>query len=270
MLASSRVDSGYKIVEKSLKTTTLIVLLFGAAVAFLSARDRQPELMDQHGLDAKSHSHALKGLRAANALSRVSQAIWRGLREELAAPDWPRSVKILDIAAGGGDVVIGLAKLGRRHGVEMEVHGCDISPTAVDYAQRAAADAGLNCATFSCLNALVDALPRDYDVVMSTLFLHHLSECDASQLLRRMAQATRRCILISDLRRSRMGYCYAWAGARLLTRSPIVHTDGPLSVRAAFTTEEMRRIAAGAGLHGARFTNHWPERYLMRWTKAST
>lgn len=236
----------------------------------LSVRDRQPERMDEQGLDARSHWHALDGLRKANRVSRIPQAIWRGLHEMFTSTDWPRPVKVLDIAAGGGDVVIGLAQLGQRRGMPMEVHGCDISPTAVAYARRAAADAGLHRATFSCRNALTDPLPQDCDVVMSSLFLHHLSDLDAVHLLRRMAQATRRCVVVSDLRRSRLGYCYAWIGARFLTRSPIVHTDGPLSVRAAFTTEEMRKLAEKAGLHGARFHNHWPERFLLLWTKAST
>ena len=95
----------------------------------------------------------------------------------------------------------------------METHGCDINPTAVDYAQRAAERAGITCAKFFRLNALVDRLPDDYDVVMCTLFLHHLTDADARELLRRMAQAARRCVLVDDLRRNRLGYFFAWAGA---------------------------------------------------------
>ena len=35
---------------------------------------------------------------------------------------------------------------------------------------------------------------------------------------------------------------------KVLTRSPIVHVDGPRSVAAAFTVEEVRRLAGQAGL----------------------
>ena len=115
--------------------------------------------------------------------------------------------------------------------------------------------------------SLVDPLPEEYDVLMSTLFFHHLGNDDAKQVLSRMAKSARRCVLIDDLCRSRLGYLYAWVGGRLLTRSPIVHTDGPLSVSAAFTISEFRQLAQDAGLMEARFKRHWPQRFLMSWKK---
>ena len=58
-----------------------------------------------------------------------------------------------------------------------------------------------------------------------------------------------------------------WLGVRLLTRSPVVRVDGPLSVRAAFRAEEIGAMADSAGLDGARLTSHWPQRLLLHWTK---
>ena len=143
-----------------------------------------------------------------------------------------------------------------------------MNATAVEFAQRAARRARLSNTRFVPLNVLTEPLPRDYDVVMSTLFFHHLSNGEACDLLRRMADCTSGCVLVDDLRRNRLGYTFAWAGVRLLTRSSIVHTDGPLSVRSAFTILEMSQLAQEAGLMGARFQRHWPERFLMSWRKA--
>ncbi len=235
---------------------------------FLTERDRQPELMDQPGLDSETHRRALAALGTTNSVSRTSQVIWRGIMDECRRPEGGRPLRILDIAAGGGDVVLGITKLAARHGVAIETHGCDINPTAVEYARKSAAQAAIASAKFFQLNALVDRLPEEYDVLMATLFLHHLTNDDAKQLLQRMAQATRRCVLIDDLCRNRLGYIYAWVGGRLLTRSHIVHTDGPLSVRAAFTVAEFRQLAHDAGLPGARFRRHWPQRFLMTWKKS--
>lgn len=234
---------------------------------FLAQRDRQPELMDQPGLDRETHRRALDGLRAANAISRTSQVIWRGIRESGIVPDNGRPLRMLDIATGGGDVVMGIARLAARHGVAMEAHGCDINATAVEYAQSVANQARLSGTKFFQLNALVDLLPDEYDVFMSTLFFHHLGNEDAKQLLGRMAKSARRCILVDDLCRSPLGYFYAWAGGRLLTRSHIVHADGPLSVSAAFTIPEFRRLAQDSGLSAAQFRRHWPQRFLMSWKK---
>ncbi len=234
---------------------------------FLAQRDRQPEMMDQPGLDADAHHSALDGLRAANSISRTARVIWRSMMHASIRLGDGSPLRILDIAAGGGDVMIGIAKMAARRGVAIEAYGCDINSTAIEHAGNAAKRAQITNAKFFQLNALIDPLPEAYDVLMCTLFLHHLSEADARDLLRRMAYATKQCVLIDDLQRTRLGYYYAWAGGRLMTRSRIVHTDGPLSVRAAFTIPEVRQLACDAGLPDARFRRHWPQRFVMTWKK---
>ena len=171
------------------------------------------------------------------------------------------------LRSGGGDVVLGVAKLAVRHGVAVETHGCDINSTAVEFAQSVANQAELSGTKFFQLNVLVDPLPEDYDVLMSTLFFHHLGNDDAKNLLGHMAKSAKSCVLVDDLCRNRLGYLYAWVGGRLLTRSHIVHADGPLSVRAAYTIAEFRRLAQDAGLRDAQFRRHWPQRFLMSWKK---
>jgi 2-polyprenyl-3-methyl-5-hydroxy-6-metoxy-1,4-benzoquinol methylase len=112
-------------------------------------------------------------------------------------------------------------------------------------------------------------LPDGYDVITCSLFLHHLEEFDAESMLRSMASAATQMIVASDLRRTRLGYAMALVASRLLTRSPIVRVDGPLSVAAAFTIEEAQALAARAGLAGTTISRRWPQRYLLVWRKPS-
>jgi len=74
-------------------------------------------------------------------------------------------------------------------------------------------------------------------------------------------------VVVSDLRRTRLGYAMACVACRLLTRYPIVRVDGPLSVAAAFTIEEARDLAARAGLTGTKISPRWPQRYLLVWRR---
>lgn len=234
----------------------------------LEQRDRLPELMDQPGLDEHIHHEALRALGRTNAFSRVGSSLWRGLLE-LGAPWGTEPVRVLDIASGGGDNLRRLAKLARHRGVAFEAQGCDISPAAVAYAQEVTRNANIQNIHFACLDALDDSLPPDFDVIICTLFLHHLTDSDVVDVLQRMAVAARRGVLVDDLVRTRFGYALAWAGGRLLTRSPIVHTDGPLSVRASFTLDEFRALAERAGLRNATVRRHWPQRFLFAWRKPS-
>jgi hypothetical protein len=83
-----------------------------------------------------------------------------------------------------------------------------------------------------------------------------------------MADAAEHAVLLTDLERSRPGLLLAWAGSRVLTRSPVVHFDAVASVRGAFTLDEARAIADSAGLAGARFERTWPARWRMCWRRA--
>ena len=158
-----------------------------------------------------------------------------------------------------------VARRAGRHGVEVDLCGCDVSAVALDRA-RARAE-GLKATRFMVLDVLREEMPGPYDVVCSSLFLHHLSREEAVALLRAMASASGRLLLVQDLRRSRLGYVFAWLGLRVLTTSDVARFDGPVSVRAAYTLEEARGLAADAGLEGAAVRGCWPQRFAIRWAK---
>ncbi len=72
---------------------------------------------------------------------------------------------------------------------------------------------------------------------------------------------------MTDLVRGALGYATAYVGTRVLSRSPVVHVDGPRSVRAAFTIEEARLLAEGAGLVDARVDPAFPYRWRLSWSR---
>jgi SAM-dependent methyltransferase len=217
--------------------------------------------MDDPSLDPALHTGALKGLERINAVSATARALWGPLRRLAAG----RPLRVLDVASGAGDVAIGLRRRARAEGLAIEVAGCDVSPRAVAHARSRAADHGADVEFFPC-DVLKDPFPRGYDVHVCTLFLHHLREGEAVELLRRMSSA--RALLVSDLVRGRAGYWAARLGTRLLTRSSIVHDDARTSVEGAFTRAELHALAGAAGLEGARIRGHWPFRMLLEWSRA--
>jgi 2-polyprenyl-3-methyl-5-hydroxy-6-metoxy-1,4-benzoquinol methylase len=234
-----------------------------AFLATLAKRDRQPEIMDQPELERSRHQSALRGLARINRFSFSDLILWRPI-ERLARRRPQASLRVLDIASGGGDVLVRLRRRALRAGLPIEFSGTDISETAVDCARALARREGVDVQFFR-LDALHDALPAGYDILTSSLFLHHLETPQAINLLRKMKETARSMVLINDLIRSRSGYLLAWVGTRVLSRSPVVHVDGPLSVRAAFTIAEVRHLADEAGLHEAAIGWRWPFRFLLEW-----
>ncbi|MFO7692310.1 MAG: methyltransferase domain-containing protein [Vicinamibacterales bacterium] len=222
----------------------------------------QPEMMDQPDLDVRRHIHALDALGRANAVSRTAAAIWPAIRAA-AHETTERPLRVLDIACGGGHVLLSLARRALRERIEVAWVGWDMSPVAIDYARTLATRRGVEGVRFVPVDALRAPIPAGIDVVVCTLFLHHLPDADAVALLGRLARAARRAVVVSDLRRTLLGTAFTWIGGRLLSRSEVFRVDGMRSVAAAFTLQEARELAGRAGLSGARITRVWPQRWLL-------
>lgn len=233
--------------------------------SMLLSRVVVPELMDDAELPRRAHEQALAGLSRLNSWSRSYSGLWAALRNE-AQLVTPRPLRVLDVATGSGDIPIQLALRARRTGVNLSLAACDISATALESAQRRATKNNVVLETFSC-DATNEPLPLGYDVVMTSLFLHHLSEPTALGLLQSMAAAASRVVLVNDLERSRLNLCLVTLASRLLSRSAVVHFDAPTSVRAAFTIPEVQALAARAGLANAVVMPHVPCRWLLSWRK---
>ena len=107
----------------------------------LSRRHRQPGDHGRSRLAAGAGRQTLKGLEIVNTVTGSSRLMWPDLKAAARShPDRP--LRVLDVACGGGDVLIALWHKGHRAELEFELVGCDLSPEAVRYASDAAAKTG--------------------------------------------------------------------------------------------------------------------------------
>ncbi|AMV38454.1 hypothetical protein VT85_13545 [Planctomyces sp. SH-PL62] len=220
--------------------------------------------MDQPGLDPAEHRRALDALRRVNWFSVGTRAVWpriRSYHREHRRDDPSRPIRLLDVATGGGDFPVRLARLARREGLNLEISGCDMSEFAVEHATQYARRSGVEV-NFFARDVLTQPLPEGFDILTSSLFLHHLDEPEAIGLLAAMRTAGD-LVLIDDLERSRAGWVLAYAGIRLLSRSSVAHVDGPLSVEGAYTRDEARELASKAGWTRTQVIPRWPCRFLL-------
>jgi 2-polyprenyl-3-methyl-5-hydroxy-6-metoxy-1,4-benzoquinol methylase len=231
----------------------------------LKERRCQPEIMDDPALEPTRHMQALRALSRINWISASDRILWNSLAP-MARLDPGRTLRVLDVATGGGDVPIRLWRRARRAGLKLDIHGGDISPTAVAVARQKAEAAGADV-TFFRLD-IHDDIPAGFDVLTCSLFLHHLAEAEALALLSQLRRAAGRMVLINDLRRCRLGFLLAWLATRILTTSAVARVDGPRSVEAAFTLAEVRALADRAGMESAEISRRWPCRYLLAWRRA--
>jgi 2-polyprenyl-3-methyl-5-hydroxy-6-metoxy-1,4-benzoquinol methylase len=224
------------------------------------------ELMDAPDVDQAEHERALRALRRLNRLSGAVGMVAAPIYD-LALRQGLLRLSILDVACGGGDVPVGVARQLNAAGIEASLLLTDRSLTALSTARHAAESTRLPA--HCVLGDAPDGLPDETcDFVTNSLFLHHLERAQVVATLAAMARRARGALVVADLRRSRFGAVVAWVICRLVTRSPIVHFDGPVSVRAAWTPEELKAMAAEAGLKGAQVRRRWPWRMVLVWERA--
>jgi len=210
----------------------------------LGKRNLQPEMMDDPSLPRDEHLLALRGLARLNRCSGVASAMYRRLRR-LALARHDRSLALLDIASGAGDVPLTWARWARKEGWNLQLTLLDIRSLAVEEQQRRANMSKLNVLSLQhdCLST---PLPSGFDVVTCSLFMHHLEHHQAGQLMKAMQSASEGSVLVCDLERSYPNLAIVSLASRLLSRSKVVHTDAALSIRAAFTMHEFQALSQEA------------------------
>jgi len=232
-----------------------------------SRRSQQAELMDDFSIDDERLANALVDLRRVNRWLGGHAATIAPLRPLLrrTRPDAP--LRLLDVATGGADLPEYLMREGVRQGWHLKPIGLDLNAATLAYARR-----GLQERLPPRLERQIDLLEGDalnlpladdsVDVVVSSLFMHHLNDDEAVQMLREMDRTARHGFIVSDLHRHPLAYVGVKAWAVVTNASVFFRHDAPVSVLRGFTRAELQRLIDRAGLPHAEIRWHW----AFRWT----
>ena len=216
--------------------------------------------MDDPSLSVDDLVPALEGLRRLNRWTSPHAAAWRFLRA--GRPPEDRPLRVLDIATGSGDFPRTVARLAERDGIPVDITAIDRNPNVIEEARRLTSpDLPIRFLEGDATDLRVD-LPT-FDVVSVHLFLHHLTDEEAGALLGRLTSARRG--IVCDLVRGFVPYASTRLVTRFASRSWVVATDGPLSVRAGFRRAELLRLARDAGLPSMRLRRRFPFRWMLTW-----
>lgn len=199
-----------------------------------------PEMLDHAPLEVKRAS--LRDLARVNRYLGGYYVVGR-LFAAVAQPEDPFSV--LDIGAASGD----MGEAIRRHFPRAQI-------TSLDYQAEHLAQA-------AAPRVIADAfaLPfrqASFDFVFSSLFLHHFTNEQVTELFRSFRCVARRAVLAIDLDRGPLAYYFLPGTRWLFGWHDITIHDGQISVAAAFKEDELRAVAVRAGLERAQVRAHRP------------
>ena len=199
--------------------------------------------MDDASATEAEFSAALTDLERINRMSLAYRPVLRWLDRVVAKDGAPKRLSVLDVGAGGGDMLQAIAAWGEKRGVALDLTGLDRSP----WAGRHAAARGRPGRWITA--DLFDLDPAErFDVVVCSLFTHHLFGPVLVDFLRWIDARAVRGWLISDLHRHPVPWAFVWAGVRLLRMDPMVVHDSTVSIARGFRREDWVEALREAGV----------------------
>jgi SAM-dependent methyltransferase len=169
-----------------------------------------------------------------------------GWLESLELQNVKRPTRILDVGCGYGDTLRRVERWARERGVAVELTGIDLNMDTVAIAGQASNAASkikwVNADLFEY------GSPEPIDLVVSSLFTHHLVEADVVRFLAWMEQHTTTGWFINDLSRNAVPYHLFRIFSKVMGLHPFVQNDGPVSIARAFVPQDWRRMCVAAGL----------------------
>ena len=214
-----------------------------------------PELLDGPLDDVSALRGNLRDLRRVNRFLGGSTLSRRAVDLLLAGEPGPHS--LLDVGTGAADIPLALLHSAAVRGRDLRIVGLDSRPEVLEAARSIDPRLGELHDLELCI-ADGRALPyadATFDIVHSSMVLHHFDPPDAIAFLREARRVACRGVVVNDLVRGRLNWAGAWVLTSLATRNRLTRSDGPLSVRRAYTRKEAHALLASAGLQPvAEFT----------------
>ncbi len=214
----------------------------------LSARSHERELLDDPGVSEQDIRVSLDDIARMNR--------WLGGSAALRAVLLPRlrqfngqTARLLDAGCGGGGTSRWVEERAPARGA-WRIVGVD---SAVRHLRIAAADSRPVAAGDL---AQLPFRSGAFDFAFSTLTLHHLSPDELVRALRELRRVTTQAVVLNDIVRSPAALLAFRAVSPLFARNSVTRDDGIASIRRAYTTKELRRLAADAGCRDARVLRH--------------
>jgi len=170
---------------------------------------------------------------------------------------------IVDVGCGGGDMLRRIEAWARRNHVTVRLTGVDRNPLVI--AAAGAFSGPKSSIEWIASEAGAYRPSSRIDLVISSLFTHHLSDAEVVGFLQWMERYATRGWFINDLRRGAVTYylfkLLAWA----MRWHRFVRHDGPVSIRRSFTPRDWSRYVNGAGLDTSSVTifDAWPGRLCV-------
>ncbi len=224
----------------------------------LKTRALTEEQMDAEDLDPATYARVLKDLAQVNTVTLARRPTLAFLNRVVARSSSP--LRILDVGFGDGDMLRRIARWAKARGQAVDLVGIDLNPrSAVTARTHTSASLPITYRT----GDYADLSDEPWDVILSSLVAHHMTQEQLVTFLRFMDSQAQRGWFINDLHRHGFAYCGYPLLARIAGWHRIVREDGTLSIARSYRPQEWPPLLAEAGVTNARVFRTFPFRLCV-------
>jgi 2-polyprenyl-3-methyl-5-hydroxy-6-metoxy-1,4-benzoquinol methylase len=227
-----------------------------------SKRAYLTELMDEP-CEYEDLRSCLRDLEQVNRFTFGYKPTLDWLNRQLPHLPRHRTIHVVDVGCGGGDMLRKVAAWADAKKLAVKLTGVDLNPYATRTAQE-----------FTDTNLPIQWVTGDVysfepeipiDIVISSLFTHHLDDEEIVQFLMWMETTAQLSWFVNDLSRGPKAYAMFQLLAGCFRWHRFVRHDGPVSIRRSFSVDDWSSYARQAGLSDDMpfIQAHWPGRLCV-------
>jgi ubiquinone/menaquinone biosynthesis C-methylase UbiE len=215
----------------------------------------QPEMMDDFSIQDERVDLALRELKLINYFLGGNTGSKRGISNMiLNIPN--DKIYLLDAGSGSSDVLDDLKKKFRS----VKIISLDRNKRVCNFIKRNN--------NFKPMVVCADAfnLPfkdKSIDIVHTSLFLHHFDSIGLNSILRKFNEVAKYGIVINDLQRSLRAFLGIKILTMLFSRSELVKSDAPVSVRKGFIKSELIYLLKELHFSKYEIERKWAFRWVV-------
>ena len=223
-------------------------------------RSEATEIMDDFSLEGKLFRDTLNKLETINRTLGGNSVTINGVKKLIKDQSKDKTITIIDLGCGHGDILRDLAKAGRKEGYNFKLIGIDANQDAIDYANELSNDyKELSFKTIDIFSTEFEEL--EYDIVLCTLFAHHFKDKELKSLLKSLLNKATLGIVINDLHRNKIAY-YLFKLIGLFVKNRMVREDGLTSILRAFKRKDLENISKEIN---AKASIQWKWAFRYQW-----
>ena len=225
-----------------------------------SHRSSEMEIMDDFTMEGVLFRDTLDKLEIINRFLGGNSVTINGLKNLLKNQSKNKTITIVDLGCGNGDILRDVAKFGRKNNYSFNLIGIDANLAAIEYAKELSKEySELSFKTIDILSE--DFKKQSYDVVLCTLFLHHFKNKELISFLKTTTNKATIGVVVNDLHRHKLAY-YLFKFIGFFIKNKMVRQDGLTSVLRAFKREDLENIAKEIKVH---FSIQWKWAFRYLW-----